>query len=153
MRYPLQLVDVRLYEAHLTRPDEMESEIDTEKGIPLGIEVGSNRMPPDRVSVFLTLTTKGDDDPFDVKLVLEGLFESQCDLDDLDADFWEEFLAVSAPTLIWPYARECIGAVAWRMRLDLPVFPTLNRLAMVKEYTEESGDEARATAGDCKPNV
>jgi len=143
--YPLQLIDVRLYEAHLTRPEETDSETSTDEGIPLQIEVGLNRAPPDRVSVFLTLSAKGDDDPFDVKLVLEGLFESQCDLDELDSDFWDEFMAASAPALIWPYARECIGTIAWRMRLDLPTLPTLNRLAMVSGEPNAVAEEAQNT--------
>ncbi len=135
IRYPLQLVDVRLYEAHLTRPDGMDSETAPEEAIPLEIEIGLNRVPPDRVSVFLTLTTKGHEDSFRVKLVLEGLFESECNLDELRSDFWEEFSTTSAATLLWPYARECIGTIAWRMRLDLPVLPTLNRLTVVRDGT------------------
>lgn len=146
--YPLQLVDVRLYEAHLTRPGEAAPETSEEEGIPLEVEVTLNRMSPERVSVLFKLKARGDKDPFDVTLVLEGLFEAQCDLDDLDSSFWDEFTAVSAPTLIWPYARECMGTIAWRMRLDLPILPTMNRLAMLGEHSEgTSGDAVDDTQG------
>jgi len=137
-RYPLQLVDVRLYEAHLTRPDKHEVTERSEDGFQLNIEIGLDRMPPDRVLVLLTLNAKGDEDPFDIMLVLEGLFEANCDLDQLDDEFWQEFRAVSAPTLIWPYARECVSTITWRMRLDLPMLPTLNRFAMAVPSTDDT---------------
>jgi len=142
-RYALQLVDVRLYEAHLTRPDEREVLEQSREGYQLNIEVDLDLMPPDRVSVLLTLNASGSEDPFDITLVLEGFFEASCDLDQLDDGFWLEFQAVSAPTLIWPYARECMSTATRRMRLDLPMLPTLNRLPMV---APSAGDAPPADA-------
>ena len=145
-RYPLQLMDVRLSEAHLTRPESREETETENDGLPLKVEVASTRLPPDHVSVLLTLTVSGDEDPFDITLVLEGLFQSDGDLDDLDDDFWNEFHAVSAQTLIWPYARECLSTIAWRMRLDLPMLPTLNRLAMISAQEDDNASEATGPA-------
>lgn len=135
--YPLQLMDVRLYEAHLLRPEDAEEPEAPGEAIPITVEVDVRKRPPDRASVLLTIKVSGDDDSFDITLVLEGLFEANCDLEDLDSDFWHEFSNVSAMTLLWPYGRECLSTITRRMRLDLPMLPTLNRLAMTSPPTEQ----------------
>ncbi len=145
VRYPLQLTDVRLYEAHLTRPVGDGQNAPAEPGLPITIEVVVDRLPPNQVLAQLTLAFEGSDDPFDIRLVLEGLFESEGSLDDLDDEFWREFESVSAPMLIWPYARECVSTIAWRGRLDLPILPTLNRLAMIP--VEDDGSAGPSNSG------
>lgn len=139
--YPLQLVDVRLYTMGLER---LETTTPTTSVTPestpeplgtfLGIAVKIARNPErKRVSAFLTIEIKGPDanrPEFHLNFTLEGLFEAQLDLDAIEETIWKEFENTSAVTLLWPYAREYTHSFARRMRADLPVLPTLNRLGM-----------------------
>jgi preprotein translocase subunit SecB len=138
--YPLQLLDVRLYEADLKRirfqdiRDEEESD-DGQLPVPkLGVKVEILRYAESRsASVRVTLDVDGPDGEapdFHLSFTLEGFFEAQVELNEIDETTWEEFENTSALALIWPYAREALHSFTRRMRVDLPVLPTLNRLAM-----------------------
>lgn len=151
--YPMQLLDVRLYTAMLERPSTEESvagvETEDEQNVVnpfLGINVEVFRPTENnQVSVFLTLEIKGPDPKhpeFRLNFTLEGLFEAQVALDTIDAAVWEEFENTSAITLLWPYAREYTQSFTRRMRVDLPVLPTLHRLALQQMATTVSEPEA-----------
>ena len=137
--YPLQLLDVRLYTAALERltPEApaVEAGASRDATIPfLAVNVEILRHA-DRnlVSVFLTIETKGPDanrPEFHLCFTLEGMFEAQQDLDTIEEAIWNEFEHTSSITLLWPYAREYTHSFFRRMRVDLPMLPTLNRLAM-----------------------
>jgi preprotein translocase subunit SecB len=137
--YPLQLLDVRLYEADLKRilSEKIRDDESDDEQAPapqLGVRVEVLRHDEIRsASVRLTLEVDGPDGEspdFHLSLTLEGFFEAQVDLDEIDEAKWEEFGNTSAIALIWPYAREALHSFTRRMRVDLPVLPTLNRLAM-----------------------
>jgi preprotein translocase subunit SecB len=142
--YPIQLLDVRLFEATLERIVSeaadagsgagSDAEPDRDATPLLTVKVDTVRSEEDRdLSVFLTIEVQGPDvgEPaFHLLVTLEGLFEAQIDLNEIDEATWEEFEATSSITLLWPYAREVVHSFSRRMRVDLPVLPTLNRLAM-----------------------
>jgi len=138
--YPLQLLDVRLYTANIERlteetaVDEGEEEQESAPPFFLGLDLSIVRhREQQQASVFLTLHVKGPDarrPEFHLNFTLEGLFEVQCDWETLSPEVWEEFEHISAMTLLWPYAREYLHSFARRMRVELPVLPTLNRLSL-----------------------
>ncbi len=141
--YPLQLVDVRLYEATIERYEPVEETEPQEevKGLPVGINLKVVRHSSRRVSVFLEINVSGPKahaPEFHLRFVLEGLFDALVDLDEIDEESWKEFEDISAITLLWPYAREYTGNFARRMRADVPVLPTLNRLSMSRLEMEEA---------------
>ncbi len=146
--YPIQLLDVRLYQARVDRIDKSEEVEKTEQEVnvtpclKVGVEVlkGEER----RISTFLTMDITGPTEKhpeFHIHYVLEGLFESQVDIATLTDETWQEFERTSAITLLWPYAREYTHSFARRMRVELPVLPTLNRLAMRETASEEETEE------------
>ena len=138
--YPLQLLDVRLYEADIKRIDSDDVRDDGEPDdvqapTPrLGVQVKSLRHDESRsASVRVTLEVDGpnhESPDFRLSFTIEGCFEAQVALDEIDEATWEEFENTSAMALMWPYAREVLQSFTRRMRVDLPVLPTLNRLAM-----------------------
>jgi len=135
--YPLQLVDVRLYDAVLERleaADAPETDDEADAAAPLlRISVQAVKRSSAQASAFLTVEIRGpvaSDPRFHISFTLEGLFEAQLDLDDLSEDVWQEFEKVFAVTLLWPYAREYTQSFSRRMRENLPVLPTLNRLTL-----------------------
>jgi len=142
--YPLQLVDVRLYEALIERfePDESveteeeaESESEVKTQLALGIDLNVVKRPSRHASVFLGLHIKHPSEQAPelcLVFVLEGLFESQVDLEDIGQELWQEFEDLSAINLLWPYARECMQNLTSRMRIDLPLLPTVNRLKIIR---------------------
>lgn len=135
--YPLQLLDVRLFEVSVKRfePGEEPTE-DIEENrlqLPLGIDIEILKRSVEHVSVLVTLDIKGpnpDSPEFHIHFTLEGLFEASEDLEETNPELWEEFKQTSALTLLWPYTREYTQSFVRRMRVELPVLPTLNRLAM-----------------------
>jgi preprotein translocase subunit SecB len=135
--YPLQLLDVRLLEVKVKRfePEEQLTEEHEENlyQLPLGIDVEVLKRSPEYFSVLVTLDIKGpdpDNPEFYIHFTLDGLFEASEDLEETNPELWEEFKQTSALTLLWPYAREYTQSFVRRMRVELPVLPTLNRLAM-----------------------
>jgi preprotein translocase subunit SecB len=150
IRYPLQLLDVRLFEAtvkRITHEDTTNSSEPEENytAAPfLNVDADVLRIEEkNRVSVLLTIEIKGPDTDapeFHLRFTLEGLFESQIDLAEIDEAMWQEFEQISSITLLWPYAREYTQSFSRRMRVDLPVLPTLNRLAMQEAREQKSGD-------------
>lgn len=140
MLYPLQLLDVRLFEAVVKRivldgtasAEPADSEHIANPFLMVDADVvrhnGANK-----VSVFLTVEIKGPEakrPEFHLRFTLEGFFESSVAFDEIDEATWQEFEQTSSITLLWPYAREYTHSFSRRMRVDLPVLPTLNRLAM-----------------------
>ena len=139
--YPLQLLDVRLYDAVLKRREPKESLAEettpteeTEGNVPsLGVDIKVIRHAKRRVSVFLTLDIKGptsESPEFNLHYTLEGFFEARMNFEDIAEETWAEFEHVSSLALLWPYAREYTQSFVRRMRVRLPVLPTLNRLAL-----------------------
>ena len=146
--YPLQLVDVRLYDAIVERLEPSEAhEVDGEASTAaplLQIRVQAIKRSKERACALLTVEIRGPEaaNPlFHIKFTLEGLFESRLDLEELPEDVWQEFERVSAVTLLWPYAREYTQSFSRRMREDLPVLPTLNRLALQQVAANEKSSE------------
>ena len=132
--YPFQLLDVRLYEATIERfePDE-QAEVEGAAELPLSLDLSLVKHSDRRISAFFTLSTKSPEEQahgFHIRLTLQGLFESRVDLEEIEQEVWQEFEDLSAACLLWPYARECMQSIAHRMREDLPILPTLNRLEM-----------------------
>lgn len=152
MLYPMQLLDVRLYDMSLERMTPAEpdasgtSETDQDTPAPsFTINVDTVRHAErEQVSVFLTIEIKGPDadrPEFDLRFTLEGLFEAQLALAAIEESTWAEFENTSAITLMWPYAREYTHSFSRRMRADLPLLPTLNRLGMQKAAAAASSIE------------
>jgi len=136
-RYPFQLLDVRLYTATIKRltPKSTTSET-TERHIAPFLSINTKIQRQDqhnRISVFLNLEIKGlnsDDPEFHLEFTLEGIFETQSAFSDIEETLWKEFEELSAVTLLWPYAREYAQNFFQRMRINMPLLPTLNRLAL-----------------------
>lgn len=130
--YPFQLLDVRLYEAVIERlePDESVEAEDIAQ-IPIAVNLEVVEHSDRRLSAFLTLDTKGLENEFRLRFTLQGVFETSVDLKDVEQELRQEFEDHSAVFLLWPYARECMHNFAHQIRKDLPLLPTLNRLAMV----------------------
>jgi len=152
--HPIQLLDVRLYEASIERFSvDQVPEIDQDVTLPVKIDLDVVKHTERRVSAFLTLDTQGptEESPeFHLRFTLEGLFESRVDLDEIDPQTWDEFADVSALSLLWPYARECMHSLARRMHVDVPILPTLHRLAMstMRSEAETLAKEADAEASE-----
>ena len=139
--YPLQLLDVRLYDAAIKRMEPKESIVEettpteeTEGNTPsLGVNIKVLRHAKRRVSVFLTLDIKGptsESPEFNLHYTLEGFFEARMDFEDIAEETWTEFEHASSLALLWPYAREYTQSFVRRMRVMLPILPTFNRLAL-----------------------
>ena len=150
--YPLQLLDVRLYAMSLERLTPAESatsdasEANQDAPAPsFTVNVDTVRHAErEQVSVFLTIEIKGPEaqhPEFDLHFTLEGLFEAQLALDAIEDSIWAEFESTSAITLMWPYAREYTHSFSRRMRADLPLLPTLNRLGMQKAAAAAISEE------------
>ena len=110
--YPIQLLDVRLYEATIERlPVDHDSEVDEEIALPVEIELDVVKHTPRRVSAFLRMNVVSptqEAPELHLQFTLEGLFESQIDVEEIEQQIWDEFEDVSALSLLWPYARECM---------------------------------------------
>ncbi len=140
--YPLQLLDVRLYEADIERIDaepDQESDVGgpAEEQVPaprLTVHVGIQRHDETRrASVFLTTEIEGPDPEapdFRLSVTIEGLFDALVDLVEIDSSVWQEFEDTSSVSLLWPYVREVVHSFTRRMRVDVPVLPTLNQLTL-----------------------
>jgi len=77
---------------------------------------------------------------------IEGLFEVLVEsVEYLEESTLEEFKRRSAVALLWPYAREHVHSLFRRMRVDFPLLPTLNVLALQRlgEQQEEGQDEGQ----------
>ncbi len=134
--YPIQLIDVRLFEANIKRrkgggkPSE-EKQTPEAENIPLEIGLTINKLESKMISCQLSLNITGlpkEQPEFEMAIKLEGLFESQMDFDKIEKEIWDDFKGHSAISILWPYARECVQNFVHRMREDLPILPTLNRL-------------------------
>jgi preprotein translocase subunit SecB len=151
--YPIQLLDVRLYEATIERfPVDQAPEIDEDMALPVEIDLKVVKQSARRASAFLemdTLSPTQESPEFHLRFTLEGLFEAQVDLDEIDPQTWDEFQDVSALSLLWPYARECMHSFARRMHVDVPILPTLHRLAM-SEMRSEGATLPEETEADVK---
>jgi preprotein translocase subunit SecB len=148
--YPIQLLDVRLYEATIKRfPVDEIPEVDEDIPLPVQIDLDVVKHSTERASVFLTmdvLSPTQESPEFHLRFTVEGLFESQVALDEIDRQTWDEFKDVSALSLLWPYARECMHSFAKRMHVDVPILPTLHRLAMSAMRSEETTLTEKADA-------
>ena len=131
--YPFQLLDVRLYEVTIERfKSDEQIEAEGSVQLPLSIDLRLVRESDRRVSAFFTLSTRGPEEQkpeFHIRFTLQGLFETRVDLDEIEQALWKDFEDRSALFLLWPYAREYMHDFVHRMREDLPILPTLNRLA------------------------
>lgn len=135
--YPFQLFDVRLYEVNIERlepEDDKTSDIENEGGVEEGpsllIGRGMKAHSERELSVFLNCNVRGPDcenPEFVLKITLEGMFEIQVDYDDVDPEMRKEFEEHSSLSLLWPFARELLDHFAVRMRVILPMLPTLNQ--------------------------
>lgn len=142
MLYPLQLLDVRLFEAHVERLISEATTDEANADVPHGptpfLKVDNRTLcheDDNQISVFLTVEIKGPDaerPEFRLHFTLEGFFEAQVDISEIDEAIWQEFEQTSSLTLLWPYAREYTHSFSRRMRVDLPVLPTLNRLTLLQ---------------------
>lgn len=136
--YPFQLIDVRLYEAKIDRLEleESEEEVDEAQGDdnPTVMFALKRVNHSDRLlSILLFLDIIGPSElapEVHLDITLEGLFRLLIDFDDIAPELREEFEKHSAVSLLWPYAREYTQDFTNRMRMDMPVLPTLNLLAI-----------------------
>ena len=148
--YPIQLIDVRLYEIFVERVATADDQGDEEEGHSpplIKIETGFFRDPPRHIVARLTLDIQGpqgDNPHIRMHVSIEGLFEVLVEsLDHLGESTLEEFERRSAVALLWPYAREHVHNLFQRMRVYFPLLPTLNVLALqrLREQREEGQDE------------
>jgi len=142
INYPFQLMDVRLHEVHVERfNNENDSNSSTEisdekKAITLNITFKIKKHEKDFVSSYLFVNFSGplEGNPeFKVEFTLEGLFEVDRDFSEIDQNIWDEFKELSGLSMVWPYAREFTQNILNRMREDLPLLPTLNRLKALQK--------------------
>ncbi len=138
--YPFQLFDVRLFEASIKRfaveDDNSDAEAESNQPeedviIPLSIEARMGQRIDDLISVFLDFDIKGplkDTVEFQIQFTLEGMFEAKQPLDEIEEELWDDFQQRSSISLLWPHARELTSSFVDRMRADLPLLPTMNRL-------------------------
>ncbi len=143
--YPFQLVDVRLFDVHVERfHDEKVMASSTEASnekivIPLKINFKLEKYENNLVSSFLNLSFSGplEKTPeYKVEFTLEGVFEADRDFSEIDEKIWDEFKRLSGLTMVWPYAREFSQNILNRMREELPLLPTLNRLIVRRDSSE-----------------
>lgn len=145
--YPIQLLDVRLYEVFLERlivdePNDNENEAVPIPSFAFGSKLikHSERM----VSVLISFDIDGpsEESPeFNLKFSIEGLFSAQANFDDIDEEIRKDFESLSSINLLWPYAREQAQNIFHRMREDIPILPTLDRVTMGELLEKESDDE------------
>lgn len=143
--YPFQLIDVRLLDVHVERFNiekdaNSSTEIPDEKTtITLKIDFKVNKREPNYASGLLFLSFSGplETKPeYKVEFTLESLFEVDQNFSEIDEKIWDEFKELSGLTMIWPYAREFTQNILNRMREDLPLLPTLNRLKTIQNSDE-----------------
>jgi preprotein translocase subunit SecB len=140
--YPFQLLDVRLYEATIKRssPDGFdEADAGSEEQPSLAFTLRVKKQENRLISVFLNIEIKSLDQnraQLVLDFTLEGVFEAQADFEEIDQSIWEEFNQQSSVSLLWPFAREYANEFFIRMRENLPLLPTFNRLSINLE--EES---------------
>lgn len=132
--YPFQLLDVRLYEMSLERFAIEESNDNEDGGLP-SFAFGSEMIKHSErsVSIILSFDINGpsDESPeFNLKFAVEGLFSAQTDLDEINKEIREDFESISSLNLLWPYAREQAHNIFHRMREDVPILPTLDRVTI-----------------------
>lgn len=140
--YPYQLLDVRLFEARIDRLENEEPVLEDEKSkIQLAYSKSINKdAEKDLISVLLQVVIDGSDQEksgYHIEFSLEGLFNSIPKNDEVGEAVQKEFEEVSSVSLLWPYVREYLHNFSWRMRLDIPVLPTLNSLSMPDEPADE----------------
>jgi preprotein translocase subunit SecB len=141
--YPFQLLDVRLYEIQVERFKDKGPEIKSKEGIPLLLHTEIKNPSEKRAAYFLTLEFSGplEGNPeYKIRLTVEGMFETEENIDNLNPEIKKDFEDHSGLYLIWPYARECIQNLAARMRENLPLLPTLNRLK-INVPDQDPGEE------------
>ena len=135
--YPLQLLDVRLYSLRVQRHQSSRSagaDEDEREALPLAIDTTVEWHSEHSVSVWLAIEVRGpysDHPEYEMELELEGLFQSSVNKEELDPETLHQFEEVSSLVSLWPYAREQFHDLSFRMRVDLPVLPTLSHTSMV----------------------
>jgi preprotein translocase subunit SecB len=136
--YPFQFLDVRLFNTNISRFNKQEQENVDEnhetpenRELPLAIKIETLRQGDRNVTVHLNIDIEGPDSEspqYNINFTLEGMFISEEDLDNIDEKIWEDFENRSALSLLWPYAREYLHNITFRMREFIPLLPTLNLL-------------------------
>ncbi len=140
--YPFQLLDVRLFEVEVKRLHGEKPETKNKEGIPLWIHTEINNRSDKRLAYLLTIEFLGPQEElpeYKVNLTLEGMFETEENIADIELEIKKDFEDSSALSLLWPYVRECVQSLSFRMREDLPMLPTLNRLEI--KIIEENADK------------
>ena len=147
--YPYQLLDVRLFEARIDRLEKENPVLeDGESKIQLAYSKSINKdAEKDLISVLLQVVIDGSDQEktgYHIEFSLEGLFNAIQGDDEVDEVLQEEFEEISSVSLLWPYVREYLHNFSWRMRLEIPVLPTLNSLSTLDKPEDEiSSDDER----------
>jgi preprotein translocase subunit SecB len=142
--FPVQLVDVRLYEAKLERLDLDKEEVE-KIPLKLNIKTGDEPLNADKFGLLLT---------FDltlpiahIYLAIEGNFTSIVDPETIKPEVIRRFKASDSVVLLWPYLRQTFHDLVTRMRLDVSPLPILDARALVQsplgEGTFENDAEIR----------
>lgn len=126
--FPIQFVDVVLYDMNINRNLDNMSE-DQVVSVAINIEMASPVIQESRMEVAMKLAINipTQESPlFAIKITLNGVFmltnTDKSSMNELAA----EFAQTTAPSLMWPYARELLQNLSLRMRIPPLILPTLD---------------------------
>jgi len=137
MLHPIQLKDVIVSEVQLRN-------ISGRRNVPYDVKTNvkghGELVKPGEGYTFLELDIKGYDENNDVAYELLLKLRGFCILDEnsnASDDEYVRFLSVQCLPLLWPYVRENVPGLLWKMGVDLYEIPTIHSLNTMKKNIEE----------------
>lgn len=136
--FPFQLLDVRLYEVAIERCDPEDEQT---KKIPISIGLASfdqdNSGDQFRIHLAFDASFPIDDKPVcTIHISIEGMFKAIVDIGTIKPDVVKRFKDNDSIVLFWPYLRQMLHDLTYRMGLGIPPLPVIDPRALVGEAVE-----------------